>query len=217
MDNYSILIPQESQYQAVLEFLVEDFLQRERCCVASGLSADIKEKGLANDPSELLMVMEKNISFVAVDERDKSIAGLCINITVEDSDKLGQYFSSLPRKRQVIAKFAADLEVGYRPSAFNNTPSKGLHLWMLGVREIHSGVGLARKLTEKTIELAQQQGFNHVESLATSSVTRHLFGSMGFEAKSKMKLQDFVMADDNSPGFPFATPEDLAEFSIKIL
>lgn len=215
MDNYSIVIPQESQYEAVLEFLFEDFVQRERLCVTSGLASEIKEKEYdANDAAELFGIMQKRLSLIAIDKRDNLVAGICINISVEDLDNIPQ--EEITSKRQVIHKFTTNLEEGNRPSEVNNTAPIGLQLWMLGVKEIHSGKGLARALAEKTVELAQQREFNYVESIATCPATRYLFKSMGFEAKSNMKFQDFVI-EDNKPGFPYATSEDWAEFTVKIL
>lgn len=210
MERFTISVPQEFQYEAVGQFLFEDFLQRERCCVTSGLTselADIKDGA----KEEILHSFQENLSLIVVDQEDQSIAGVCINVKADQSDA-EEDVSKFPKSRQTIMKFAATLKNGYTKE-FEN--SSGLHLWMLGVREIHSGKGLARKLTERTIELAKQQGMTFVESLATAPATLHLFESMGFETKSEMKFLDFLV--DGTPGFPHATSSDLARFTVKKL
>ena len=210
MERFSISVAQESQFEAVGDFLYEDFLQRERCCVTSGLSGEMTRD---SDGGVILSALKEGLSLIAIDQEDQSIAGVAINVIVNDSED--EDISKLPRSHQAIIQFAASLKDSYKVSR-ESSNSQSLHLWMLGVREIHCGKGLARKLTEKTIELAQQHEMGFIESLATAPATLHLFGIMGFETKSEMKLQDFI-TDDGTPGFPRATSTDTARFTVKCL
>ncbi len=210
MERFIISTPQESQYEAVGDFLYEDFLQRERCCVTSGLSTEMKRD---SDGGLILSALIEGLSLIAIDQEDQTIAGVAINVIVNDSDD--EDISKFPKSQQAIIQFAAKLKEPYKVSK-EATIGQSLHLWMLGVREVHCGKGLARRLTEKVVELAQKHEMAFIESLATAPATLHLFESMGFETKSEMKLQDFLV-HDGTPGFPNAKSSDMARFTVKPL
>ena len=216
MEKFTITIAEESQFKAIGYFLYEDYLQRERCCVTSGLSVELLETGLQlNDESEneIIKALQENLTLVAVDnENQGAIAGVAINVTEKDESDLD--LTKFPKNRQAIMKFVKNLKEGHDITKEYN--GQGLYLWMLGVRQIHCGKGLARRLIEKSIELAQQHSMAFIDSVATSPETIHLFEAMCFETKSEMKFQDFFM-DECTPGFPHATASDKARFTVKKL
>lgn len=215
MENFTISIPNETHYEAIGNFLFQDYLQRERCCVTSGLSAEMAEKGLdmkSNVSREIISALQEGLTLIAVENKDEEeIAGVAINVKAKDDTDSD--ISKFPRSRQAIVKFVEQLKEGH--DITNECSGEGLYLWMLGVRQTHCGKGLARRLTQKTIELAQQKNMSFVSSIASSDETVHLFEAMGFETKSEMKFQDFTV--DNIPGFPHATSSDKARFTVKIL
>lgn len=215
MDSFEIIIPKESQFEAVMNFVLEDFLQRERCCVASGLSSEILQREDEISKNIIIKSLQEGLSFVVINQHDQSVSGICINVSQNDSD-VHEDMSKLLRSHQTIMTFAATVKNENKEFEVFKKDKRGLHLWMLGVKQIYSGKGLARLLAEKTVELAQKQGFDYVESLATAPATLHLFSSLGFQKKSEMNFQDYIL-EDNTPGFPFATPEDLARFTVKLL
>ncbi|XP_032777072.2 uncharacterized protein LOC116916003 [Daphnia magna] len=205
MDNYTISVPNETHYEAIGNFLFEDYLQRERCCVTSGLSAEMAEKGLDmtnNTSGEIISALQEGLTLITVDNKDPgTIVGVAINVKAKDDTDLE--ISNFPRSRQAIMKFVKHLKEGH--DITKECSGQGLYLWMLGVKQIHCGKGFARRLTEKSIELAQQHNMSFISSVASSAETVHLFENMGFETKSEMKFQEFIM-DDQMPGFPDATP-----------
>ncbi|EFX74383.1 hypothetical protein DAPPUDRAFT_324348 [Daphnia pulex] len=216
MENFTITIAKESQFKAIGHFLYEDYLQRERCCVTSGLSAELLETGLQlsdKNKSEIIKALQENLTLVAVDNDDQgAVAGVAINVKGKDEADLD--LTKFPKSRQAIMKFVNNLKEGHDNTTEYN--GQGLYLWMLGVRQIHCGKGLAKRLIERSVELAQQQSMAFIDSIATSPETVHLFEVMGFETKSEMKFQDFLM-DESTPGFPHATASDKARFTVKKL
>jgi ribosomal protein S18 acetylase RimI-like enzyme len=216
MEKFTITILEESQFKAIRYLLDEDYLQRERCCVTSGFSATLVETGLQlsdESTNEILQELQEGFTLVAVDNEDHGkIAGVAINIKAKDKDDSD--LTKFPRSRQAIVKFVKKLKEGHDITKESN--GQGLHIWMLCVRQVHCGKGLARKLIEKSIEMAQQHSMAFIDSVATSPETVHLFEDMGFETKSEIKFQDFLM-DDGTPGFPGATASDKARFVVKKL
>ncbi|KAI9564322.1 hypothetical protein GHT06_008060 [Daphnia sinensis] len=216
MDEYIISAPNETHYEAIGKFLFQDYLQRERCCVTSGLSAELAERGLemtSNASGEIIGALQEGFTLIAVDRKDPgTIVGVAINVKAKDDTELD--ITKYPESRQAIIKFVKQLEEGH--DITKECGGEGLYLWMLGVRQIDCGKGIARKLTEKSIELARQQNMSFISSIASCAETVHLFENMGFETKSEMKFQEFFM-DDNTPGFPHATSLDKARFTVKIL
>ena len=88
--------------------------------------------------------------------------------------------------------------------------------YYLGVKEEFGRRGIARKLTEETIQLSRQRNVDFVQSFPTSPGTLHLFEQFGFETLSEMKLVDHFL--DGQPGFPFAeSPDDFARYVVKKL
>ena len=214
MENFTISIPDESQFKAIGYFLYEDYLQRERCCVTSGFSAGLLKMGLQlseESSTEIITALQEGLTLVAVEDNG-AIAGVAINVKAkEEADTDLTKFS---KSRQAIMKFVNILKEGH--DIITECNGQGLYLWMLGVKQIHCGKGLARRLIDKSIELAQQHSMTFIDSVATSPETVHLFEAMSFETKSEMKFQDFLM-DDGTPGFPYATASDKARFTVKKL
>lgn len=92
MDNYTISVPNETHYEAIGNFLFEDYLQRERCCVTSGLSAEMAEKGLDmtnNTSGEIISALQEGLTLITVDNKDPgTIVGVAINVKAKDDTDL---------------------------------------------------------------------------------------------------------------------------------
>ncbi|XP_057371586.1 uncharacterized protein LOC130692488 [Daphnia carinata] len=216
MDEYTISAPNETHYEAIGNFLFQDYLQRERCCVTSGLSAEMAEAGLdltSNTVDEIIGALQEGLTLIAADSKDPgTIVGVAINVKAKDDTEFDS--SKLSKSRQAIIKFVKQLKEGH--DITTECGGQGFYLWMLGVREIHCRKGIARRLTEKSIELARQKNMSFISSIASCAETVHLCENMGFETKSEMKFQDFFL-DNHMPGFPHATSLDKARFTVKKL
>lgn len=99
--------------------------------------------------------------------------------------------------------------------------TEGLELSYLGVREGYEGRGLARQLTQRTVDEAQRRGLQFVQSVPTCSATIGLFERMGFETLSEISFVDHFIVDGEpfspGPAFPLARPDDSARFVVKLL
>ena len=211
MDDYVISSFEESQFNAVKDFVVQDYVQRERCCVTSGLAQEIEDyHDLVN--MDLHQMLDQGHSFVALNKSDQSVAGIAISTHTEVEYKAKEHIPQCPKPFQAISMYCDALKDKLE---IKLSLANGLYFKMLGVGRAHGGKGLGRRLTEKIVESAQQKGFSYVEGIPTAPETRHLFESLGFETKSEIKFRDFFIDDNGTSGFPHATSQDFGRFTVK--
>lgn len=210
MDKYQVCQPEESHFEAVRDFLFEDYLLRERTCVSAGIPDDLAK--FQEDPTVLSALLD-GVSLVAVNSEDQSIAGVCINYISRKSDP-PEDCSSYPPSRTAIVRMIESLYEGHDTFQDANA-DQGLHIWMLGVAEKHAKQGLARVFYERTIALAKEKNIAFIDTVATCPQTWHLCETLGFQVKSEIKLIDFKV--NGEPAFPYALADDVARFSVKIL
>ena len=214
IENVIIRKAEESDYQAILEFIYEDFLPRELLSIVSGNVSNINQS--ARDDRFMHWLLD-GVSLIAVDTEDQTLAGIAVNFVTKKEDHEGGNCNSsqIPRPLSAVLKFIEKLEEGHNIFEELNT-TRGMDLRFLGVKEKYSGKGIASKLTEHTLELAKDCGLKFVQSIPTSPATLHLFEKLGFETRSELKCQEFYM-DDGLPAFPHASSSDKSRYVVKIL
>lgn len=210
MEKYLICQPEESHFEPIRDFLFEDYLLRERCCVSAGIPADLAK--FQDDPTVLSALLD-GVSLVALNLQDQSIAGVCVNYISRKTDP-PEDCSNYPPSRTAIVRMTESLYESQNTFEEANT-DQGLHMWMLGVGEKHGKHGLARAFYEKTVALAKEKNLAFIDTVATCPATWHLSESFGFQVKSEIKLADFKV--NGEPGFPHAQPDDAARLAVKIL
>ena len=134
MENFTISIPDESQFKAIGYFLYEDYLQRERCCVTSGFSAGLLKMGLQlseESSTEIITALQEGLTLVAVEDNG-AIAGVAINVKAkEEADTDLTKFS---KSRQAIMKFVNILKEGH--DIITECNGQGLYLWLVSSKSI---------------------------------------------------------------------------------
>lgn len=218
--------PKESEFKSILEFIDKDFLPRERLSIACGLrrnqdSSKVDDHSIQqehdDEPYEddrFIPWLLDGVSLIAVDKEDGTLAGVAVNFVVRKDHHEVAGNDKVPERLKALLQFIEKLEEGHNLFNELNT-DKGLDLRFLGVKEKYSRQGIARKLTEESLEIAKKQKLKFVQSIPTSPATLHLFESLGFKTRSEKRCID-SHTEDGKPSFPYADPEDIARYVVKI-
>jgi len=208
MDNIIIKTPDEELYEAVQDLLHKDFRKRERMNVSSGSPADAE-----NATSPYRDWLEEGFSLVAIDSQKDIVVGAAVNYTVSRSDQ-HEITSSMPIRKRFFLTIMEELKQGFDIFEELDT-DKGMELCLLSVKEDYSGMGIGRRLTEETIQLARNREMKFIQSVPTAAATRHIFQALGFETRREKKFQEFSF--EGLPAFPLANPDDIARYVVKKL
>lgn len=219
---YYIRKPEKCDYGRILEFIEQDFLPRECLSVVSGRYdtsiTGAQDTNSSKSDDRFLSWLEDGVSLIALDKKDETLAGIAVNFVAKKSDheiEEDEDVVKMPRYLSNILKFIKELEEGHSPFEELGV-EQGMDLRFLGVKEKYAGQGIARKLTEATIELAKELKLPFVQSIPTSPATIHLFESLGFKTKSEIKCKGYL-SNDGSPCFPLAGETDRSRFVVKVL
>lgn len=215
-EKFIVKKPEESDFEAIFQFHRKEFRPRECLNIVSGLNREDFEADTTVNrerKSFFRRWLLDGVSLIALDKEDGTLAGIAINcITKKNGADWGYTQISGPLK--AVLKFLGKLEEGHDIFSELET-DQGLELIFLCVKEKYSKQGIARKLTEQTLEIAKELQLKFVQSIPSSPATIHLFESLGFITRSEMRCIDFRM-EDGSPGFPYAEPNDRSRYVVKI-
>jgi len=210
-DHLSLCLVEEDRYDEFMDHISRDFFPRESLALGSGLV----KNHTADEVREVFgQYLSHGISLAVIDRRTDRIVATALNRFVDQSDPppSAQDIQELPPELQSIFAFLAHLEDGY--DVYEQCGAqRGIELLFLCVQDGYGGRGIARKLTEETIDLAAKQSdVAFVESNPTAPATCHLFRSLDFETVSEMRPVDYSI--DGRPAFPYALPQDLTRFTV---
>lgn len=211
--HFVINAAEESQFPEILDFLMEHFFPRERLNVASGY---ITERTSDDEESRQRYTrrLKDGVSLIAIDRDSNKLAGVCMNLIAKKSE--AETSTQHPsRSMTAMWEFVETLEHSYNVFDALNV-DQGLDLRFLCVAEEFSGLGLGRRLIQRTIDIARSLNLPFVISLPTAAASAHLFKELSFESKATMKMKDFMLSD-GLPAFPFATEQDMAQYVVKVL
>ena len=207
-----IEIVQEERYEEFVDFIYREFFPRERLAIASGLD----RKPYLGLRHKYLQWLADGVSLVAIDRQTDRIVGAVFNLVLERWSvplSPSDYDDMSPENRNIWT-FLDLLEKDY--NIFDNVSGqRGLELLFLCVQQSHCGLGLARQLTERTIQLATTSRMSFIKSNPSTAATCHLFESLGFQTIRQMAMVDYVI--DAGAAFPHALPQDVARFVVKLL
>jgi len=214
MDNsWVITTVKEDRYDEFINFIYKDFFPRESLIKTSGLDIKLDPKF----HKQMETWLRDDISLIAIDLSTEQIIGICYNYITEKHSSSPQADESSSNETQIpdnIVSFLNYLQEGYNIYKELGV-ERGMELHYLGVKEGYGGCGIARKLTEKTIELARTKRLEFIQSTPSTGATRHLFESLGFETISEKKAIDYFI--DGQPVFPYASDKDISRFVVKKL
>ena len=210
MDHLRIEKVQPNRYEEFVDFIYEHFFPYERLAIASGMD---KKPDLKVRPAYLSWLAD-GLSLAVVENTTDRIVAIALNFILRQSDSSPSQDEALNDENRIIWNLLDDLEKDYDIFQQFNT-NRGLELLFLGVHQQHCGKGLAKKLTEKTLELAKEAGFTFVKSNPTAKATSHIFEILGFETINEMKVKDFYI--NQQPAFPYAAEDDIVQLSVKRL
>lgn len=142
----------ENRHQEFIEFIYQDFFPREILALASGLARKTNPKTVETFTEWLL----QGVSLVVIDPESNQIVAGALNCLLKKSEILfDDDYSCMEKEDRCIWKFLDELETGY--NVFDQLKVDcGLELVFLCVKEKYTGQGLARRLTEETIALANR-------------------------------------------------------------
>ena len=210
MDGLRIERVQPSRYEEFVDFIYENFFPYERLAIASGLD---KKPNFKARPTYLSWLAD-GLSLAVVDNTTDRIVAIVLNFILRQSDSSPSQDEEMNDENRDIWLLLDELEKGYDIFQQFNT-DRGFELVFLCVHQQYCGRGLAKKLTEETIEIARQAGLTFIKSNPSVKATSHIFESLGFETINEKKLSGFCI--NQRLCFPHATTDDFVRLSVKKL
>lgn len=155
-------VPQE-RYDEFMSFIYSDFFPREPLALASGLASKTNDGTIASFKQWL----HDGLSLMVVDpDSDKIVAGTLSSLFSKQEPLFDDY-SCMADEDRCIWQFLDHLKEGY--DVFEELGvDQGMELVFVCVAESHVGRGLARRLTEETIQIAKSRGLPFIKSYPAS-------------------------------------------------
>lgn len=192
------------QFDEFIRFIEVQYLPRETMSKASGLSRLPLDPALVKSRTPWL---HQGLSLTALDNASGRIVGVALNTTIGQSDPPLKEEEVGPPEYKALETTLGLLEQDY--DVFEDmAASKGLMLHVLGVHSDYEGLGIAKELTRRTIQLADDLKLAFCKSNPTSPVTFHIFQQLNFRLINSIKLSEVVL--DGKPAFPYCEPGDSA-------
>ena len=207
MEGLSIERVQPDRYEEFVDFIYDSFFTRERLSIGTGLN---RKPNFAAKPMFRSWLAD-GLSLIAVDNATNRIAAIALNFIVLPSFCSPANDSKLGNELRTMFSFLDELDKGYDIFQQFNA-DRGVELVFLCVHQDYCGRGLAKKLTETTLEIAKEAGFAFVKCNPTAKATTHIFEILGFETINEMKVKDFYI--NQRPAFPYAAEDDVVRLCV---
>ncbi|MFZ3520233.1 GNAT family N-acetyltransferase [Vibrio harveyi] len=128
--------------------------------------------------------VESNLGYVAVDSNNEIIAGvLCCDLKEALSFDNADDDSMMAILKELNSKYFETLTVPERSY---------LQVKFIGVRNDHSGQGIASALINAALNNGRALGFRFVQAESAGSRSQYVFERMGFSAKASVKYDEFL-------------------------
>ncbi|WP_330471639.1 GNAT family N-acetyltransferase [Vibrio harveyi] len=125
-----------------------------------------------------------NLGYVAVDSNNEIIAGvLCCDLKEALSFDNADDESMMAILKELNSKYFETLTVPERSY---------LQVKFIGVRNDHSGQGIASALINAALNNGRALGFRFVQAESAGSRSQYVFERMGFSAKASVKYDEFL-------------------------
>jgi len=112
-------------------------------------------------------------------------------ILAEDSAApFPQGLERLSQKFDPIFEILTDLEAEYRRGR-SVLPGDAIHLFLLGVNHAYCRQQIAQRLVGACLEIGVARGYRLAVTEATNSVSRHVFGKLGFVERARRSYTDY--------------------------
>lgn len=150
----------ENRHQEFIEFIYREFFPREPLALASGLADKTNPKTIETFTQWML----QGVSLVVIDPETNKIVAGALNCLLKKAETLfTEDYSCMEKEDRCIWKLIDHLEIGY--DVFDQFQVDcGMELVFLCVQESHTKQGLARRLAEETISMAQCLGMPFIKS-----------------------------------------------------
>jgi ribosomal protein S18 acetylase RimI-like enzyme len=99
--------------------------------------------------------------------------------------------ADVPSRFLPIAALLESLDNEYRQTHAVG-PGSHLHLFMLGVSDTHSGLGIAQALVTHCLRNGAARGYRYAVTEATGRASQHVFRKLGFRELATASYREFV-------------------------
>lgn len=217
VDTIDIVTPvPEECFDEIIQHLRKNFFADEPLNKAVKLC----DQGEKHDDLEQhsLQTLKDNLSVMAVDKNTKKIVGVALNGIQRPEDakwEKEKIMRATDQKYKNIFSFLyginqdLDLFQKYRVNSI-------FECRILSVDQKYRGQGLAKKLLEKSLEVAQKAGYKLFKQDATSFYTQKIAENMGFTTVFELRYKAY-RGDDGEPIFKTNEPHKFLKVMIKVL
>jgi RimJ/RimL family protein N-acetyltransferase len=139
---------------------------------------------------------EKNLSFIARDERTNELAGFifCVDMT-ESLESAGEWTTLIVEDFREAMTMINELENRYINLADTSTGSV-LHIFQVGLGRQYRGRGIAQLLIKRALANAQGKGFRKAVADCTNPASRRSFEQCGFHEIGFSSYEEFSLDGD---------------------
>ncbi|KRX39128.1 Dopamine N-acetyltransferase [Trichinella sp. T9] len=198
-DKYQLQLIEEEHLEEVLEFLLTDFVHDEPLDKAVQLTAEEARSGYR----QLIgRCMRNAVSYMFRDSGTGKIVACALNELGTIGEQTAADFSGHSKKFQTVFTLVENLKSDMHTLLVPD--SKYLEIVLLSVGSTSRGLGLAKRLTERSITMAMHWQCRYVISVATNGRSQSLFRKFGLTVRRAIAFEDYFkhgqqvfVVDDN--------------------
>ncbi|KRZ80086.1 Dopamine N-acetyltransferase [Trichinella papuae] len=217
-DKYQLQLIEEEHLEEVLEFLLTDFVHDEPLDKAVQLTAEEARTGYRQLISRC---MRNAVSYMFRDSGTGKIVACALNELGTVGQQTHADFSGHSKKFQTVFTLVDNLKSDMHTLLVPD--SKYLEIVLLSVGTTSRGLGLAKRLTERSITMAMHWQCRYVISVATNGRSQSLFRKFGLTVRRAIAFEDYFkdgqqvfVVDDNTTTDAQLMVRKLYDFSTRV-
>jgi len=143
------------------------------------------------------LVIDHNLSLMAVDKSNNSTKAVMLNGAFDraeiDVSREEVIESCIDKKFVPIASILHEVQIKGRQIFYEKNIETAFDLKMLAVDPDTRGLGLAREMIQRSVDLARCLGYKMCKTEATGDYSRKAFIKAGFEVVAECDYKDFTV------------------------